>query len=413
MNGISHTPQSNKPENRRIGVWLIGGYGIVASCTIIGALSLRRPSSATTGLITELPLFEGIPLLPWDTLLFGGMDIRRQSIGATLKELHTHARVLPCGIWDDFADELTEIERKIIPGIFSQQNDAVRSIMDPSFIFEGSLKECVSYIKQSLDDFKTRNRLDDVIVVNLSSTEPFVNIDSHLTSYDGIRQAIDSNIANPYPASVLYAWASIDAGYPYINFTPSQGAHLEGIQKLAMERKIPHAGNDGKTGETLLKSVLAPMFLRKNLEVLSWEGYNILGNTDGLILEDPKNKATKIRSKGRTLDAILGYSPHSKVTIDMVPSLSDWKIAWDFIHFNGFLNTPMTMQFIWNGCDSLLAAPLVLDLVRLVEFAHRKCEYGIQTQLSCFFKDPLGCQQLDFIRQYDMLENYVHHMKGS
>ena len=176
---------------------------------------------------------------------------------------------------------------------------------------------------------------------------------------------------------------------------------------MADEKKIPYAGNDGKTGETLLKSVLAPMFLLRNLEVLSWEGYNILGNRDGLILKDPENKKSKIRSKGRTLDNILGYTPHSKVSIDMVPSLNDWKIAWDFIHFKGFLDTPMSLQFVWQGCDSILAAPLVLDLVRLIEFAHRQGEFGPQTQYSCFFKDPLECEELDFRTQFVKLADYI------
>lgn len=410
---MNATHTSEISQQRRIGVWLIGGYGVVASCTVIGALALGRNPASTTGLVTEMPLFDGIPLTPWDTLVFGGMDIRRQSISATLKDLHTNAHVLPCGIWDAFRDELHAIEQSIVPGILPQRTDAVSSIMDPSFVYDGTPADCVAYIQDSLNAFKTQHALDDLLVVNLSSTEAYTPVSGELASYEGIRSQIENGDGHIYPASVLYAWASIDAGYPYINFTPSPGAQLDGIRQLAVERKIPHAGNDGKTGETLLKSVLAPMFLKKNLSVMSWQGYNILGNTDGLVLEDPQNKATKIRSKGRTIDAILGYSPHSKVTIDMVPSLNDWKIAWDFIHFNGFLNTPMTMQFIWNGCDSLLAAPLVLDLIRLVEFAHRQGDCGVQPHLACFFKDPLECGELDFIRQYDMLETYVQQKKGS
>ena len=135
-------------------------------------------------------------------------------------------------------------------------------------------------------------------------------------------------------------------------------------------------GCDGKTGETLLKSVLAPMFARRNLQVMSWVGHNIFGNMDGRVLDDPANKQAKIASKDHLLGEILGYRPQTLVSIEYIESLGDWKTAWDHIHFAGFLGTPMTMQFIWQGCDSVLAAPLVLDLVRLTELARRRGEIG-------------------------------------
>ena len=130
-------------------------------------------------------------------------------------------------------------------------------------------------------------------------------------------------------------------------------------------------GYDGKTGETLLKSMLAPMFANRNLQVMSWVGHNIFGNMDGKVLDDPANKKSKVTSKDRLLGEILGYSPQTLVTIEYIASMGDWKTAWDHIHFQGFLGTPMTLQFIWQGCDSLLAAPLVLDLVRFTERAWR------------------------------------------
>ena len=140
---------------------------------------------------------------------------------------------------------------------------------------------------------------------------------------------------------------------------------------LAAQRGTCHAGHDGKTGETLLKSVLAPMFAARNLEVMSWVGHNIFGNLDGLVLDDPANKAAKIKGKDQLVRQILGYDPQTLVSIEYIRSLGDWKTAWDHIHFRGFLDTPMTLQFTWQGCDSLLAAPLVLDLVRFVELSHR------------------------------------------
>ena len=163
-------------------------------------------------------------------------------------------------------------------------------------------------------------------------------------------------------------------------------------------------GCDGKTGETLLKSVLAPMFARRNLQVMSWVGHNIFGNMDGQVLDDPVNKQTKVASKDHLLAEILGYQPQTLVSIEYIESLGDWKTAWDHIHFAGFLGTPMTLQFIWQGCDSLLAAPLVLDLVRFTELARRRGETGRLTFLASFFKSPYGVTEQRFDRQFQTLE---------
>src|SRR5207244_4686587 len=121
-------------------------------------------------------------------------------------------------------------------------------------------------------------------------------------------------------------------------------------------------------GETLLKSVLAPMFRARHLRVLSWAGHNILGNRDGGILASPKNKAAKLATKDRLLGPLLGYQPESHTAIEFLQSLDDWKTAWDHVHFEGFLGTKMSLQFIWQGCDSILAAPLVIDLARLADY---------------------------------------------
>jgi myo-inositol-1-phosphate synthase len=166
-------------------------------------------------------------------------------------------------------------------------------------------------------------------------------------------------------------------------------------------------GRDAKTGETLVKSALAPMFAGRNLRVMSWEGHNILGNTDGLVLEDEENAAGKLASKGDVLDSILPDIGHNRVRIDYTPSLADWKTAWDYIHFEGFLETEMKMQFTWEGSDSALAAPLVLDLVRLISHADDHGDGGLQPQLASFFKAPLGVDEHDFSRQLDRLYDYA------
>ena len=170
---------------------------------------------------------------------------------------------------------------------------------------------------------------------------------------------------------------------------------------------LVHAGRDGKTGETLLKSVLAPMFAARNLQVMSWVGHNIFGNLDGQVLIDPANKAAKVQSKDALVGEILGYNPQTLVSIEYIRSLGDWKTAWDHIHFRGFFDTPMTMQFTWQGCDSLLAAPLVLDLVRLVELSRRRGEIGVLGHLGSFFKSPLGLDENGFGSQFSRLEEWA------
>jgi myo-inositol-1-phosphate synthase len=226
-------------------------------------------------------------------------------------------------------------------------------------------------------------------------------------SWAELEPLLDHPADCPLPASSLYAIAALDLGLSYINFTPSLGSAPAGIDQLARLRGTRHMGCDGKTGETLMKSVLAPMFQHRNLQVMSWVGHNIFGNMDGRVLNDPANKQTKLTSKDHLVGEILGYRPQTLVSIEFIESLGDWKTAWDHIHFAGFLGTPMTLQFIWQGCDSLLAAPLVLDLIRFTELARRRGDVGLLTFLASFFKSPYGVSEHGFIRQYEALEAWA------
>jgi myo-inositol-1-phosphate synthase len=195
-----------------------------------------------------------------------------------------------------------------------------------------------------------------------------------------------------------------------VNFTPSLGAACGALEALARARGVPHAGRDGKTGETLLKSALAPMFRMRRLRVRAWAGYNLLGNADGRALADPSQARAKLRTKGDIVPAILGPDAQSLVGIDYVPALGDWKTALDLVRFEGFLGVPMTLQLTWQGSDSALAAPLVLDLVRLVDLAQRKGESGALGHLGFFFKSPLGCDTHDLAAQHARL---VEHLRGA
>ena len=163
---------------------------------------------------------------------------------------------------------------------------------------------------------------------------------------------------------------------------PAWAPRCRPSHELAESTGSLYAGKDGKTGETLMKTVLAPMFALRNLKVMSWVGHNIFGNRDGLVLDDPANKSSKVDTKDRVVTQILGYKPSTLVTIEYLPDMGDWKTAWDHIHFQGFLGTKMTLQFTWQGCDSLLAAPLAIDLARLADLEKRRGGRGLDATTS-------------------------------
>src|SRR5262249_41622216 len=146
---------------------------------------------------------------------------------------------------------------------------------------------------------------------------------------------------------------------------------------------------------------------RRNWQILSWVGHNIFGNRDGLVLDDPLNKASKIRTKDQVISGVVGYKPQTHVSIEYIESLDDWKTAWNHIHFQRFLGTKMLMQVVWQGWASLVAGPLVLDGGGLALLAQRRGESGVMRHLACFFKTPHGVSVHDFFEQFDMLQAYV------
>jgi myo-inositol-1-phosphate synthase len=197
-----------------------------------------------------------------------------------------------------------------------------------------------------------------------------------------------------------------------VDFTPSTGARLPALAELAATAGVPYAGHDGKTGETLLKSVLAPMFAMRNLLVRSWSGLNLLGGGDGANLATPAANAAKTASKQRVLEQTLGYRPEGQTRIDYVPDIGDFKTAWDLVTFQGFLGTPMRLEFSWHGCDSALAAPLVLDLGRLTAAAHAAGFVGPLEPLAFFFKDPVGAVPHGLAEQWAALCEFAIQLAG-
>ena len=401
-------PAPGQPATRqRIGLWIIGAKGGVATTAMTGLAALGRGAIQPIGLVTSLDPFTQLDLVSFDEIVVGGHDIRAGRLAEEARRMWVESRAISPELLDSSADYFASVESRLRPGTVVAAGEKIHELADASIAARVETpRAAVARIRTDIEAFAAAEQLRHVVVVNLASTEPPPELPIP-SEFKTVESLLDDPKKCPLPASSLYALAAFEAGASYINFTPSTGATPAAMQQAAIDRRVPHAGCDGKTGETLLKSVLAPMFAARNLDVMSWVGHNIFGNMDGKVLDDPRNKATKVRSKDHLLASILGYPPQTHVSIEYIKSLGDWKTAWDHVHFRGFLGTPMTFQFIWQGCDSILAAPLVIDLVRLVELSQRKGEYGAIPWLACFFKSPLAVAEQDFSKQFALLETWA------
>jgi len=396
---------------RTVGIWLIGALGSVSTTVILGALALRKGLTAATGMVTATEAFSDRGLAHVEKMEFGGCDIRTGSLREAAQQFARETGCIDPGLLSSVESELARIEPNVVQGTATNCGDAIETLATAPSPCSVSIREEIARITACLDKFKTEKELDELVVVNLASTEPVLEFRDCHRDLSAFESCVDRNDRSVVRASTIYSYAAIRSGCPYINFTPSSGALFPALAALAEREGVPVMGNDGKTGETLVKSALAPMFMCRNLEIMSWEGFNILGNLDGRLLDHPENKESKLLSKDAVLSKILGYTPHSQVHINFVPSLSDQKTAWDFIHFKGFLGAKMSVQFVWQGYDSLLAAPLVLDLVRWAELAKRRGEAGLMPHLACYFKDPLGVSEHRLYEQFRMLTEYADHVR--
>ncbi|MFJ4844760.1 MULTISPECIES: inositol-3-phosphate synthase [unclassified Streptomyces] len=352
-----HAQALDRPSPDRTGVWLIGARGSVATTAVAGCAAVTAGLHPATGMVTETPPFADAGLPALSSLVFGGHDTAACPLGKRA-ELLAEAGVLPHGLPSALHAELAAADSEIrsggpLPG--DTRGD----------------DELIAAFAADITAFTRRHALGRTVVVNVASTEP-----------------VPEPGSTRLPASSLYAAAAIEAGCSYVNFTPSTGIRTAALTDAAGARGLPHAGRDGKTGQTLLRSVLAPMFVQRALSVRSWSGTNLLGGGDGAALADPAAAAAKNAGKERVLADILGGAPEGEVHIDDVPALGDWKTAWDHIAFDGFLGTRMVLQTTWQGCDSALAAPLVLDLARLVARAHEAGLTGPLPEFAFYFKDP-------------------------
>lgn len=253
-----------------------------------------------------------------------------------------------------------------------------------------SQRSAVKAIRSDLRRYREEQQLDGLVMVNLASTERPADVSAGpLASLDALEAGLDADDARIGPA-VLYAYASLREGVPYANFTPSVAVDAPALRELAQELDVPVAGKDGKTGQTLMKTVIAPGLRTRALHVDGWFSTNILGNRDGLALDDPASCRSKLDTKGSVLDDILGYPVEDHVVrIEYYRPRGDDKEAWDTVDLVGFLGRRMQLKVNFLCRDSILAAPLVIEIARLLDLARRRGEGGVQEHLGAFFKAPM------------------------
>jgi len=364
------SPQSPSPL---VGAWFIGARGSLATTAAIGLHALARGIAEPVGLTTASPDFAGVPLVGFDQIVIGGHDVSETPLPHRAQQLAAGG-MFPRELADAVADDLARTDENLRIAVAAgptQQHDIDR-------------------IADDIAAFRARHGLRTVVVVDVSSTEPLPADHPAFHSDEALREALATPGLAVLPPSSVAAAAAIQAGAAYAGFTPSAGMSLPVLRARADAAGIAFAGQDGKTGETLLRTVLAPMFTARGFTVLSWAGANLLGGGDGATLADPEAVRSKLASKNRGLHALVGENVVAPLHIDNVPDLGDVKTAWDHVHAVGFLGTRVTLQTTWSAFDSMLAAPLVLDLVRALALAADAGQSGVVAELGCFFKDPWG-----------------------
>ncbi|MCS6874944.1 MAG: inositol-3-phosphate synthase [Acidobacteriota bacterium] len=293
-----------------------------------------------------------------------------------------------------------------------------QAIADSNFLsnFSGQNTFNASSHMEKIEKIRADIRLmkqkgDSLVVLNLASTEKLVETEDEVfSSLSNFEKALSENSKKISPA-MLYAYAAISERVPYANFTPSVAVDIPAMIEFAEKMQVPIAGKDGKTGQTFIKTVIAPALKARALKVIGWYSTNLLGNRDGLVLSNQDSLASKVKTKSSVLEDILGYEVEDHIVdIKYYPPRGDNKEAWDNIDFLGFLEQPMQIKINFLCRDSILAAPLAIEIARCLEFAERNGEKGIQEQLSVFFKSPMTKQtkpEQSFHKQVEMLEKWV------
>lgn len=421
-------PSTIPSANGRLGV-LLPGMGAVATTAIAGVMLARRGLAQPIGSLTQLgtirlgprkdarapKLTELLPLAKLDDLVFGGWDIFEDDAFESAQ----HANVLERRHLDLVREELSRVR-------------PMTAVFDPAYVkrLHGthvkkgrSKADLVEQVRQDIRTFVKANECSRAVAVWCGSTETYLEqgeVHQSIAAFDrGLRED-DPAISS----SQIYAWACLHEGVPFANGAPNLTVDFPAAWALARERGVPIAGKDFKTGQTLMKTVIAPALKARMLGVRGWFSTNILGNRDGEVLDEPASFKTKEQSKLGVLDAILEPDTHPelygdyvhKVRIDYYPPRGDAKEGWDNIDIAGWLGYPMQMKVNFLCRDSILAAPIVLDLALFMDLAKRAGFRGIQEWLGFYWKSPMAAPGLtpdhDLFVQLMKLKNTLRWMVG-
>ena len=421
-------PVDIAPARGKLGVLLVG-LGAVSTTFIAGVLAIRKGFAKPIGSQTQMGTVrlgkrtEGrsprigdvVALSSLDDLEFGGWDIFSDDCYAAART----AGVIEPSLLDKVRPELEKI--RPWPAVFDQRY--VKRLDGPNVKRGANKKDLADQVVADIRQFKADRALDRLVMIWCGSTEVFmVESPAHAT-VASFERALESN--DPaIPSSMVYAYAAIREGIPYANAAPNLTADIPALVELAARTKTPLAGKDLKTGQTLIKTIVAPGLKARLLGVEGWYSTNILGNRDGEVLDDPESFKTKEESKKSVLDYIL--QPHlypdlyaqlcHVVRINYYPPRGDNKEGWDNIDIVGWLGYPMQLKINFLCRDSILAAPIVLDLALFLDLAKRAGMHGIQEWLSFYFKSPMHAPELypehDLFIQLMKLKNTLRYMKG-
>jgi myo-inositol-1-phosphate synthase len=421
-------PQTVTPPQGKLGV-LLPGIGAVSTTFIAGCLLSRRGLARPIGSLTQTgtirlgkrtdgrfpKIADFAPLARLEDLVFGGWDLYPD----TAYEAATNANVLESRHLDPIKDELSAIQ----PMSAAFYPEYVKRLSGPNVKKAASKFEMVEQIREDIRRFMKQNGCSRAVAVWCGSTEIYLEpgpAHQSIASFEKALHESDPTISN----SMLYAWALLKEGVPFANGAPNLTVDIPAVHELARETQTPICGKDFKTGQTLMKTILAPGFKARMLGMRGWFSTNILGNRDGEVLDDPDNFKSKEVSKLGVLEQILQPEIHKelygdlyhKVRINYYPPAGDAKEGWDNIDIFGWLGYPMQIKVDFLCRDSILAAPLVLDLALFMDLARRAGFRGVQEWLSFYFKSPMTAPGLypehDLFIQSMKLKNTLRWMMG-
>jgi myo-inositol-1-phosphate synthase len=422
------TPAEIAPARGKLGILLVG-LGAVSTTVIAGVHAIRKKLAPPVGSLTEMGTIrlgkrtdgrsprirEFVDLAVLDDIVFGGWDIFQEDCYAAART----AGVLESSLLDQVRPELEAV--KPMPAVFDQHY--VKRLDGPNVKKGTSKKDLAEQLIADIRRFKQDNHCDRLVMVWCGSTEIYLTETAVHQSIESLEKGLEQNDPG-IPPSMVYAYAAIKEGIPYANGAPNLSADVPALMDLAVANQSPIAGKDLKTGQTLMKTMIAPGLKARLLGVNGWYSTNILGNRDGEVLDDPESFKAKEETKKSVLDYIfqptlypgLYDKVHHVVRINYYPPRGDNKEGWDNIDIFGWLGYPMQLKINFLCRDSILAAPIVLDTAIFLDLAKRAGMAGIQEWLSFYFKSPMHAPGLypehDLFIQLIKLKNTMRDLKG-